>query len=201
MEKWKPDANARIVIKKSKLKMALLLLGALGLTAIGVYFAINPHMSSYPPAAVMAGGILSAAFFGFCAILYVAKLFNAKPGLVIDDTGITDNTSALAAGHIPWESIVGIKIVDPLKDMKWLKRRVVYAKQELILVIVSNPEYYIGKWKNPIMRKAAEANYSLYGSPVAITTTSLQCRLHMLHDVLQEMHANRKIKQGEVSIK
>lgn len=49
-------------------------------------------------------------FFGFCGVYAAGKLADRKPGLVIDDEGIIDNSSAIAAGRIRWGNMMGFTV-------------------------------------------------------------------------------------------
>jgi len=44
-------------------------------------------------------------FFGFCGVYAFTKFIDKKPGLIISDEGITDNSSAVSADLIKWENI------------------------------------------------------------------------------------------------
>ena len=44
------------------------------------------------------------------AIYGCIKIFDSKPGLVIDAEGLIDNSSAAAAGRIPWTDIGGVNV-------------------------------------------------------------------------------------------
>lgn len=48
---------------------------------------------------------LCILFFCFIGYFLVSEYNSAEPGLIIDDNGITDHTSELSAGQIPWSNI------------------------------------------------------------------------------------------------
>jgi hypothetical protein len=117
--------------------------------------------------------IAGIVFFGFLAVLYLFKLRDKKPGLVIDENGIIDNSGGLAAGFIPWSDILKFTIQKVMK-------------QQFLVITVRNPEYYINNQKSVLKKKGMEYNFKNYGSPVAISTNTLNCKLPELLHLLEE---------------
>jgi hypothetical protein len=101
----------RIKIKLSKTKGILTFLGSVAFVLVSIWlisFADNQHRHSQT--LVKVAGYVGLIFFGLCGLYIFYKLFDTKPGLVIDDKGILDNSSA-ASGHIiKWNRIVGLRI-------------------------------------------------------------------------------------------
>ena len=89
----------------------LTLLGAVAFVLASIWlinFADNQER--YDPTLVTAIGYAGLTFFGLAGLYIFYKLFDSKPGLVIDKDGIYDNSSA-AAGHlIEWEIITGLRV-------------------------------------------------------------------------------------------
>lgn len=112
-------------------------------------------------------------FFGFTGILYFFKLRDKKPGLVIDQNGIIDNSGGLAAGFIPWTDIKEFSVSKVMK-------------QQFLIISVRNPDYYINSQKNILKQKGMEYNQRNYGSPIAISTNTLNCKLPELLQLLEE---------------
>jgi hypothetical protein len=133
--------------------------------AIGVWFVIAPTQieNSYwgPPIKIAIAGYASIIFFGFCAVILISKLPDKKPGLIIDDTGLTDNSSGLSAGHILWTDIKNIYVLE-------------IHKQRLLMLEVSNPQDYIDRQNNLFKRKGMALNYRMYGTPLSITANGLK---------------------------
>jgi len=73
--------------------------------------------------------VFAAAFFGLCLALYIKKA-NIKEVLIVDDKGITDHTTAIALGFIPWEDIRFIRIQP-------------YMSQVFVVVGVVNEDKYL----------------------------------------------------------
>lgn len=117
--------------------------------------------------------IVGILFFGAMAVFYLVKLRDKKPGMVIDENGIIDNSGGLAAGFIPWADI---------KDFGTIK----VMKQQFLVIEVRNPEYYINAQKSVLKKKGMLYNFNHYGSPIAISTNTLKCKLPELITLLEE---------------
>ena len=155
----------RIEIPLDKSKIILMLTGVLAFVAIGLWFVIAPPQISNAywgnPTRIAIAGYASIFFFGLCTVVLIPKLQDTKPGLIIDDTGLTDNSGALSVGHILWTDIENTSVLQ-------------IHKQELLMIAVKNPQDYIGRQKNLLKRKAIELNYKMYGTPVSITANGLK---------------------------
>ena len=90
-------SGQKIEIALSKKKIFLMLLGALTFVAIALWFVISlPTISnSYwgNPTKITIAGYASILFFGLCTFVLIKKLPDNKPGLIIDQIGLTDNST------------------------------------------------------------------------------------------------------------
>lgn len=100
-------------------------------------------------------------FFGLVCVVVIRKLVDNRPGLIIHRQGIVDNSSGVSAGLIPWGDIEDIEISQVMN-------------QKFIMIIVNNPEFYLNKVNNPLKKNAIKMNYLSYGSPISISSNSLQ---------------------------
>jgi hypothetical protein len=112
-------------------------------------------------------GLIGIVFFGYAALQIFRKLIDKNPGLIIDNTGITENTSGITPKHLRWENITGIKIFN-----------MVIVK--FIIIIIDNPNKYIEYSRKglfySIFRQMAKLNHKMTGSPVNIYANSLKCK-------------------------
>ena len=108
-----------IEIALSKKRIIFLLLGSLLFTVAGCWFLFAPPQMKIPPFAIRIIGLASVLFFGATAVTGSRKLFQQKIGLIIDQEGITDCSSGVSAGFIPWDDIVKIEILT-LHNQKFL---------------------------------------------------------------------------------
>jgi hypothetical protein len=80
----------------------------------GIAFVISPETFSSvivrSSTIIFLAGCIAIVFFGFVGFLLLKKLIDNTPGLIISENGITDNSSGVPAGFIPWSDIVALAI-------------------------------------------------------------------------------------------
>ena len=167
----------RVEIPLSKTKIVLLLVGALIFVLLGASFLIFPDVfiTNYrklSPAVIRVIGAASVLFFGAAAIFSFRKIGDKRPGLIIDDQGIFDNTNGTSIGVISWKDITKIETME-------------IASTKLLLVHVSNPEDYIDKVSG-LRKVAMRENYKRYGTPLSITSNTLKCNFSTLQQLLSD---------------
>ena len=179
--------TGQIEIALNKRKLTMLLTGSIAFVAIGLWFVLSqPKISNTffgNPALIIIAGIVSILFFGFCAFFIFRKLQDDKAGLIINETGITDNASGVPAGHIPWKDIKEIKTVQVLTE-------------KFLMILVINPNEYIDRHTNVIIRKTAKMNFKKYGTPISIPANTLKCNFDDLKKTLNTQLNNNKILQS-----
>ena len=109
-----------IQIPLSKTKLVLLLLASLVFVASAIWLLLQPPLprgffwgSTFMIKSI---GIVTILFFGSLSLFIGNKLRDTQPGLTISAEGIKDNSSAVAAGLIPWQDIREIKEVAVFKE-------------------------------------------------------------------------------------
>jgi hypothetical protein len=166
-----------IEIPLSKSKLSLMLIGAIAFVALGFWLLSYQPTSGDPPwmnrPVCVSAGTLSIAFFGLCSVLAVKKLFSTLPGLIISDEGITDNSSGLSAGPIPWKDILSVQTTTAVN-------------QRFILIMISNPQVQMDRQTSSLKRKAMAVNYRTYGTPICISANGLKCNFNELYGLLTE---------------
>ena len=174
----------QIEIPLDKKKMLLTFFGAITFVGLGVLFLINPSMFVTTifrnQIIIFIVGLASVLFFGLVAITVFRKLSDKKAGLIINRQGIIDNSSGVSTGLVLWSDIEEIKISRVLN-------------QKFLMVIVRNPQEYIGKVANPLKKKGMEMNYKTYGSPISISSNSLQTNFDNLYKLLTEKMKENKL--------
>lgn len=169
--------SGQIEIPLSKTKMTITFLGSLAFVGLGLWFLINPPKSNHwlfgNPTLIFVVGLASVLFFGLVAITIFRKFSDKKAGLIISKDGITDNSSGVSAGLIPWTDIQEIKVSQVMN-------------QKFLMFIVSNPQDYLDKVKNPLKRNAMKVNYKTYGSPISISSNALKTNFDDLQKLLVE---------------
>jgi hypothetical protein len=164
------DSTDETIIELSRTKLVLLLLGSCAFVAAGVWMlsldaAEIRAGSSFRlffnnPTYVLVLGVAAILFFGFCALYALKKMFDKKPGLVLNSAGIVDNASAVAAGFIPWSEVVGAGVFE-------------IQKQKMLVIGLRDPGKYIDSG-GALRRMVNKANQGMAGSPVTIPSTTLK---------------------------
>ncbi len=166
-----------IEIPLSKTKMTLSFLGSLMFVGLGLWLLTNLPKRNIGlfcnPTVIFIAGLAALIFFGLIAVIIFRKLIAKKPGLTVNRKGITDNSSGVSAGLIPWADIQEIKISKVMN-------------QKFLMLIVKNPEYYLNKVTNPLKRSVMKMNYKTYGSPISISSNALQTNFEDLYKLLIE---------------
>jgi hypothetical protein len=172
----------RIEIKLSKGKGVLTFFGSVALVLTSmllINFADNQER--YDPIFVTVAGYVGLVFFGLAGLYIFYKLFDTKPGLVIDKDGIYDNSSA-AAGHlIKWERITGLKVEQVMST-------------KFILIDIDNPEQFM-EGVNGIKKRLMWSTYKMYGTPTSISSSTLSCDFDELFQIINgRLNARIQIK-------
>jgi hypothetical protein len=187
------NTGHRIEIPLSKSKLVMMSAAALAFVAIGLWFVIAPPKieNAYwgNPTRIAIVGYAAIIFFGMCAVFFIRKLSDTKPGLVIDDEGLIDNSGGLSAGRILWEDIENISVLE-------------MHRQKLLMVRVKNPQDYISRQKTSLKRKVMELNYKMYGTPLSITANGLKLPFQELLALVTQKfkETGRNAQQGFVGV-
>ncbi|MGE8555712.1 MAG: STM3941 family protein [Chryseobacterium jejuense] len=125
---------SKIEIKSSKTKLFLLLLGVLIFLFLGLFLAFKPSkfVSTIFRSEIFIclAGILAILFAVFCLSVLIKSFFTKTSNLIIDETGINDNSSFSSVGMILWEDIVSVKTITVVST-------------KFLLIEVKNPDKYI----------------------------------------------------------
>ncbi|MBS1758022.1 MAG: hypothetical protein JSU03_12155 [Bacteroidetes bacterium] len=173
--------SKQIEIGLSKSKLTLMGVSCVIFIAGGIFLILNPaKYESFimrSPTIIFVSGLLSIIFFGIVGFFILKKIIDKSPGLIISDEGITDNSSGVSAGFIPWTDIIAIK-----------ETKVV--NQKFINIIVKKPQEYIDRQKSTFKRRAMKANYNMWGTAIGISVNGLNINFSELEKILQKRFAN-----------
>jgi len=169
----------QIEIPLNKKNLIVMLIGSIAFVCIGIWFVLQPELISNQlfsnKTFTIIIGVVSILFFGLCAIYIIRKLPDDKPGLTIDNIGLIDNSSGFSVGKIQWSDIENISVIT-------------IHRQKLILLYVKNPQEYIKRESSGFRRKLLQSNYSIYGTPLSITSNALKIKFEDLLNVLNERY-------------
>lgn len=170
------DNINQVVIPFNKSKLWGMALCCAVFILLGFLFVLTPYHFKSPLihslTIIRILGFIALALFGYFLGLYIPRLTAGEPGLVVDEQGITDNTTHAAPGLIPWKDIVAIH---PQK----------ITGQKFMVIKVSDPQIYIEKAKG-IEARSLKGNLQLCGSPVVISAAALKCNFKTLENILTE---------------
>jgi hypothetical protein len=158
----------KVEIPSSKIKLILMLIGTSVFIIGGYYlFEYPERFISYRFRSVefiQTVGLLLLVFFSTAWVYIPIKLFDKKPGLILDENGIYDNSSAVSVGLILWNDIDSIKLVYAIEKRK---------SSRFLLINVHNPEEYIDR-SNGFKKVLLNLNTKLYGTPLTIGLAGLK---------------------------
>lgn len=162
-----------IIIPLSKTKGILLLFGAIAFVAMSIWmWPSADSQTRFNPLEMKVVAVAGVSFFGLCALYGFYKIFDMRPGLIIDAQGILDNSSAIAAGQIRWDEITGWHVSE-------------IAGQRMVTIEVVDPQRFVDRG-NFISRKLNSANTKMTGSPINISSVSLRIGFDELVQTLNE---------------
>ena len=168
-----------IKIQYKKKNLIFTFIGGGIFVALGLWLVIKQPSISNPilgnPVVIFFIAVLSIIFFGSVAVFAFKKLFNGGPGITINSQGIIDDVGILPFGLIFWQDIQEVEVIE-------------VRGQKFISLILKNPEEYILKEPNPILRISIKINYKWYGSPILISFNDLEYDFDELYKLITERH-------------
>jgi hypothetical protein len=164
------ETTDETIIELSRAKLARLILGSCAMAAVGAWLlsfdmAEIQHGRSFGfinnnPLIAYGLGLMAVVCFGGCGLYGLFKLFDRRPGLVLNSSGIVDNASGVAAGFIPWSEVTGASLYE-------------IQGQKMLRIGVRDPRKYVERG-GALKRALNRANSKMGGSPVAISSASLK---------------------------
>ncbi|VAW74802.1 hypothetical protein MNBD_GAMMA12-3278 [hydrothermal vent metagenome] len=173
-----------VIVPLSRFKLFLLLIVVAIFTAASIWvLSLDPERIKSSPKFNNLQFIYGIAYvcISLCSLIgvyVVKKMFDSKPGLIINSEGITDNSSGVAAGLIPWSEIIGYKEHE-IHSTKFL------------VIQVREPEKYAARG-SIIQRALNKGTMKMVGSPISIASTSLRIK----HTKLLELVLSYAKKYG-----
>lgn len=165
-----------LVIHKKKQTLlivigVLILVAASGIALGALTSFVFPQLPGFSRLKVTAVvTIVTVVITGLYIILRTA--LSRKPGLIIDERGITDHSNITSVGFIPWREITGVKEAQNAFG------------QKMIIVLVSNPDQYI--YQTRWLRDARQMQDRQFGSPIVIAASKLAYDPQALLTLLEE---------------
>lgn len=180
MENIPVSANISIItIRLSRIKLFLLITGSWAFVTASIWlWLIADSLPAYNYVLLKIVGLIGGLFFGCCGVYGGKKIFDNSAGLIIDEVGIRDNSSAIGVFFVKWENIEGFAIEE-------------VSRTKFLLIMVNNADELIAQqrgWKQKLM----SANMAMYGTPVTISSNSLQCSFNHLVQLITDRYEATK---------
>ena len=93
----------------------------------------------------------------YSAVIFIKRLINNKPLIILDESGFTDNSGAEPIGFIPWRDIERIYMIT-------------WKHNKLIQVELVRPKEYLDRMGR-LTRRTAEMNMRLGYQPISFSLT------------------------------
>lgn len=119
-----------LVIRSATRKYLVALLGSLAFVVAGILVLLAQAPEESPRTLAILGAWLCIIVFGGGALVFVSRLMDPRPRVVVDSRGILDRT--LGVGLIPWS------------DIKAAYRSSI-GSQDAILLELRDPETYLAR--------------------------------------------------------
>lgn len=172
------------IIPVNKSKPVRYFSGAAVLMVLGLLLIVTPGWFTYAqdPVILKAIGYIFIIFFGALVLLYGQRVFDKKPGMVLDDEGFIDYTSGVNTGKVLWEDVTDIFVKEGMG-------------QQFIMLKVRDPEKYIEREKNPLKIRIMQMNNRLYETPINISAKTVKMSFDALYQLLGEMLSGYRQEQ------
>jgi hypothetical protein len=161
-----------IEIKSSRGKYIALLIGSIGFVAGGAFILLIDGP--------MLIGWMSIIIFGASIPLFTWQIFDRRPRLKIDDTGILDRT--LGVGKIAWDDI----------NDAFVKS---IHSNDFVCLKLTDPEKYVGKL-NSIKKAMTKANEKLGFTPISLNLSGVAVNTHEILELIMKTIEIKKNKNG-----
>ncbi|WP_096270174.1 STM3941 family protein [Paucisalibacillus globulus] len=125
-------------------------------------------------------GALGFTFFGLCFVYYVINTFRRKPALIVNQEGITDQSTYIGAGLVRWDEIANIDFVS-------------FSGQTFLGIYTVDPDLIVDR-SSSFKKMLNQMNKGLLDTQVNIPVKILDCSMDDLVETI-----NNYWKQTEIA--
>ncbi|HUR38388.1 MAG TPA: STM3941 family protein [Planctomycetota bacterium] len=169
-----------IIIRSSRLKLLVLLLGSAAFVAAGFWFVLYPPLTlTVGPYVLCAIGVVSILFFGLMGGILLKRLFSHGIAVILDRKGIVDNSSGVPAGRISWDEILEVAPVE-------------VSGARFLGIDVRDREKLYARVRHP---KVLRLNADTYRYPVHIPEITLDRTVEELARLIEPYRADRMMRE------
>lgn len=144
-----------IPINRRKMLFMTILYGVLGLGAFLIVYYLGENQEWLNTTVFKVISLVILFFFMVVAGTFAKNLRSKSAGVLINKSGIEDNTSSIAIGLIKWGDITEISV-----EKKNLSNQ--------LLIHIKKPKKYIEKAPNSAVKRLLSNNLANYGTPAII---------------------------------
>lgn len=161
-----------VTVPLSKGKLLLAFLGACVFVILGIWlWGRTDQYTGFALAKAWFGAITCVLFFGAGAVVLAIKLFDRRPGLVLNDEGVHRLGLLGFQPVIPWKHITHCSTVK-------------VERTTILLVHVDNVEEVIARLA-PIARWFQRMAIVRYGTPHSLASTNLRIDIEQLKALIE----------------
>ncbi len=168
----KTSMTKKIEISLSKRKSLFAFVASVIIAIVGVVVMEMSAPFPYVDAEVVRFVLLICVviFFVF-SLLALRKLIDRRPGLIIDENGIVDNSGPIKLWLIEWKDITHIE-TGKISSTKFL------------ILHTDNPTKYLSRVKGAVTKYIMKQNYEMCGSPLTMTSGALKINFKELEALI-----------------
>jgi hypothetical protein len=149
------------------------------LFVVGGYFMFGKESGRYPKEVLYIASVICMVFGAIGFVVFLKRIFSKdKAALVIDSKGITDKTSAVSRGSVPWQDITNVRLTSMQTNR--------FSKTYFITILVKNPDEYIAKGKNILARYSLQWNTDRWGGPINIAPSTFGMKPEELKKIIKD---------------
>jgi len=152
----------------SKSKFFLYILGAL------IMSFVSFHTVVFGSVDLKIVGIMGIFFFGGGFILLLFRFVKPSPALILNRSGILDNSAIVSPGYLKWEEISRMKIIN-------------YRGKRFLGILPKDIEINLSK-QNLLKRILYQINLSSFGVPYIIAEQNIPLKLEPLISLINKFH-------------
>lgn len=163
--------DIEIPLSKAKLILFAAVMAIVMVVGVFLFLASFEQKNKLPPIVFQIMGILCFLFSVFFEIPLIKKIFDSKPGLILNNEGIQDNSAMLVGERfIPWKEITGFDAVE-------------IESAQLLVILVRDPQIFLHHPK-AYVQKMLQGSFNRYGSPIILSDNSLKTNFDNLCQTL-----------------
>lgn len=162
-----------VTIPLNKGRLFLFLLLSLGFVTGGIWlWNLADGYSGFKHWKALLGAVLCIPFFGLGVVVFAYKLFDTRPGLILNDEGVHRLGLFGFQPVIPWAHITHCSIIK-------------VKRTSILLIHVDNVEEVLERLP-PLARWSQRVAVGQYGTPHSLASSNLKISIEDLKDLIEK---------------